>query len=151
MLNDNRLLRALDADVVPTLDAVAGAVGDFLLIFNSVVGETCSDVVRLLFQMFDIPSETDCVGEGVVSSIGLLAYRSCLSIAPGASADDPDGVGGELTGCSDVRAVVAAALDVDAVAAPALGNGASRPPLNDIRDLELAREPGRRGEGAPGE
>ena len=55
-----------------------------------------------------------------------------------------------LTGASDESAVVAVALEVEAGAAP-LAKGARRPPLNDIRDVELAREPGRRGDGKLGD
>lgn len=132
------------AVVAPAFDATVGFVGDLLLIFTRVVGRTCSEVVRLLLErMFDIPSEYDCVGDGVDDSMGLLAYRSCLSA-------DVDGVAGALTGFSE-SAVVAAAFDVDPAPTGPLGKGASLPPLKDKRDDELAREPGRKGEGRGGE
>ena len=131
--------------MAPGFEEALGFVGDLLLILTRVVGRTCSEVVRRLFEStFDMPSETDCVGDGVEDSTGLVACRSCLPA-------DVDGVGGELTGFSEESAVVAAAFDVVVPPPAPLGNGASRPPLNDIREVELAREPGRKGDGTGGE
>lgn len=82
---------------------------------------------------------------------GLVACRSCPSCAPDILAGDAAAVGEEPAGFSDESAVVAAAFDEDP-AAPPFGNGANRPPLNEILvDCELAREPGRNGEGTGGE
>jgi hypothetical protein len=66
--------------------------------------------------------------------------------------DTDDDVGGDAIGPSPDKAIVAAALgrlvepDEELV-----GNGGIRPPLNDNRDDELARDPGRNGDGTLGE
>ena len=123
--------------------------------FDSVDG-TCSDVVRgrRLGRTFANPSVAECVGKGVAedSRSGLLDLLSAnLALVRSVVEDTDDEVGGDETVASPDNAVVGAALamlpDPDE---ELVGNGGILPPLNERRDDELAREPGRRGDGTPG-
>ena len=77
-------------------------------------------------------------------SANLAIFRSVVE-------DTDDEVGGDETVASPDNAVVGAALamlpDPDE---ELVENGGILPPLNERRDDELAREPGRRGDGTPG-